>query len=84
MHCILIEDAPFLDILNTQVLKYLPSDKAKDAKNFMMSLQYWLGGSSDNIENFLLMLSKEYVPSLSEADFQVRPLMVQARCMSFG
>jgi len=54
-----------------KVLKYLPSDKAKDAKNFMMSLQYWLGGSSDNIENFLLMLSKEYVPSLSEADFQI-------------
>jgi len=29
-----------------QVLKYLPSDKAQDARNFMLSLQYWLGGNA--------------------------------------
>jgi magnesium chelatase subunit H len=57
-----------------KVLKYLPSDKAKDAKNFMQSLQYWLGGSSDNIANFLLMLSKEYVPALKEVEIEVRLL----------
>jgi hypothetical protein len=26
------------------VLKFLPSDKAADARTFMMSFQYWLGG----------------------------------------
>ena len=40
-----------------QVLKYLPGDKAKDAKSFMMSFQYWLGGSPENLEAFLLMLA---------------------------
>ncbi|NJO94114.1 MAG: DUF3479 domain-containing protein, partial [Hydrococcus sp. RM1_1_31] len=44
-----------------QVLKYLPIDKAQDARNFMLSFQYWLGGSSDNLENFLLMLADKYV-----------------------
>lgn len=35
-----------LKLLRTlpKVLKFLPSDKAKDARNFMMSFQYWLGG----------------------------------------
>jgi len=44
------------------VLKYLPSDKAQDARNFMLSLQYWLGGSSENLENFLLNIARAYVP----------------------
>ena len=43
------------------VLKYLPVEKAQDARNFMLSFQYWLGGSSDNLENFLLMLADRYV-----------------------
>jgi len=47
------------------VLKYLPSDKAQDARNFMLSLQYWLGGSSENLENFLLTIAKAYVPGAS-------------------
>ena len=51
-----------------KVLKYLPSDKAADARNFMNSLQYWLGGSSENLESFLLMISKAYVPELSSVD----------------
>ena len=36
-----------LKLLRTlpKVLKYLPGDKAADAKSFMMSFQYWLGGS---------------------------------------
>jgi magnesium chelatase subunit H len=35
-----------LKLLRTlpKVLKFLPSDKAADARNFMMSFQYWLGG----------------------------------------
>jgi magnesium chelatase subunit H len=55
-----------------QVLKYLPSDKAQDAKNFMMSLQYWLGGSSENLENFIYMLAKEYVPSVKDVKFTIQ------------
>lgn len=52
-----------LKLLRTlpKVLKYLPMDRAQDARNFMLSFQYWLGGSSDNLENFLLMLADKYV-----------------------
>ncbi|NJL90970.1 MAG: magnesium chelatase subunit H [Coleofasciculaceae cyanobacterium SM2_1_6] len=52
-----------LKLLQTlpKVLKYLPMDKAQDARNFMLSFQYWLGGSSDNLENFFLMLADKYV-----------------------
>ena len=52
-----------LKLLRTlpKVLKFLPSDKAKDARNFMMSFQYWLGGSPQNLESMLLMLAKEFV-----------------------
>jgi magnesium chelatase subunit H len=46
-----------------KVLKYLPSDKAQDARAFMLSFQYWLGGSPENIENFLLMIARQYVSS---------------------
>ncbi|MGF1522331.1 MAG: magnesium chelatase subunit H [Leptolyngbyaceae cyanobacterium] len=56
------EDA-MLKLLRTlpSVLKYLPVEKAQDARNFMLSFQYWLGGSSENLENFLLMLADRYV-----------------------
>ena len=56
------EDA-MLKLLRTlpKVLKYLPVEKAQDARNFMLSFQYWLGGNSDNLENFLLMLADKYV-----------------------
>ncbi|MEO0935403.1 MAG: DUF3479 domain-containing protein, partial [Cyanobacteria bacterium J06641_2] len=52
-----------LKLLRTlpSVLKYLPVEKAQDARNFMLSFQYWLGGSSENLENFLLMLADKYV-----------------------
>jgi len=52
-----------LKLLQTlpKVLKYMPIDKAQDARNFMLSFQYWLGGSSQNLENFLLMLADKYV-----------------------
>ena len=56
------EDA-MLKLLRTlpKVLKYLPSDKAQDARNFMLSFQYWLGGSPENLENFMLMLADRYM-----------------------
>ena len=52
-----------LKLLRTlpKVLKYLPSDKAKDARSFMMSFQYWLGGSPQNLESMLLMLAQDFI-----------------------
>jgi magnesium chelatase subunit H len=65
-----------LKLLNTlpKILKYLPMDKAQDARNFMLSFQYWLGGSSDNLENFLLMLTDKYcdVEALKSSTLQYR------------
>jgi magnesium chelatase subunit H len=57
-----------LKLLRTlpKVLKYMPMEKAQDARNFMLSFQYWLGGSSENLENFLLMLADRYVFADSE------------------
>ncbi|TAD75847.1 MAG: magnesium chelatase subunit H [Oscillatoriales cyanobacterium] len=56
------EDA-MLKLLRTlpNVLKFLPVEKAQDARSFMLSFQYWLGGSPENLENFLLMLADKYV-----------------------
>jgi magnesium chelatase subunit H len=61
-----------LKLLRTlpQVLKFLPMNKAQDARNFMLSFQYWLGGSPENLENFLLMLADKYVfKGLEKQDF---------------
>ena len=62
------EDA-MLKLLRTlpQILKFLPLEKAQDARNFMLSFQYWLGGSSENLENFLLMLADKYALGEIEA-----------------
>jgi magnesium chelatase subunit H len=64
-----------LKLLRTlpKVLKYLPTDKAQDARSFMLSFQYWLGGSTDNIENFILMIAERYVTALP-ATVQDRPI----------
>ncbi|KAL3678045.1 hypothetical protein R1sor_021001 [Riccia sorocarpa] len=53
-----------------KVLKYLPSDKAQDARNFIMSLQFWLGGSPENLENFLVMIANSYVPALKNTNLE--------------
>lgn len=64
-----------LKLLRTlpKVLKYLPVEKAQDARNFMLSFQYWLGGSPDNLENFLLMMTDKYIlkgaEKLDKADY---------------
>ena len=54
-----------LKLLNTlpSILKYLPIEKAQDARTFILSFQYWLGGTTENIKNLLLMLSEKYVIS---------------------
>ncbi|RMZ52027.1 hypothetical protein APUTEX25_001221 [Auxenochlorella protothecoides] len=53
-----------------KVLKYLPSDKARDARNFVNALQYWLTGNVDNLENLILSTSQAYVPALKGVDFE--------------
>ena len=59
-----------LKLLNTlpTVLKYLPVEKAQDARSFMLSFQYWLGGTPDNLRNFLLMLADKYVFAASAGE----------------
>ena len=39
-----------LKLLNTlpSILKYLPVEKAQDARTFILSFQYWLGGTTEN------------------------------------
>jgi len=56
-------EGSMLKLLRTlpKVLKYLPMDKAADARSFMMSFQYWLGGSPENLEAMLLMMANNYV-----------------------
>lgn len=41
-----------------KVLKFLPSDKAQDARMFVNSLQYWLGGNTENLENLFLSVAE--------------------------
>ncbi|KAF5828119.1 magnesium protoporphyrin chelatase [Dunaliella salina] len=53
-----------------KVLKFLPSDKAQDARNFVQSLQYWLGGNADNLENLLINTAQAYVPALKGANME--------------
>ncbi|CBI29840.3 unnamed protein product, partial [Vitis vinifera] len=53
-----------------KVLKYLPSDKAQDARLYILSLQFWLGGSPDNLMNFLKMISGSYVPALKRTKIE--------------
>jgi magnesium chelatase subunit H len=55
-----------LKLLRTlpKVLKFLPSDKAADARTFMMSFQYWLGGSPENLESLLIMVGQDYVEEI--------------------
>ena len=57
-----------LKLLRTlpKVLKFLPSDKAADARTFMMSFQYWLGGSPENLESLLVMVGQDYVAPIKE------------------
>jgi len=69
-----------LKLLRTlpKVLKFLPSNKAKDARSFMMSFQYWLGGSPDNLESMLLMLAKDFVKGAEVSDASIAEPVVIA------
>ena len=71
-----------LKLLNTlpTVLKYLPVEKAQDARSFMLSFQYWLGGTPDNLRNLLLMLADKYVFPRGDSD---RPALEVAEPVVF-
>ena len=51
------------------VLKFLPSQQARDGGMYIQSLQYWLGGNSENLENLVLSTAQAYVPALKGVDF---------------
>jgi len=51
------------------VLKFLPSQQARDGGNYIQSLQYWLGGNAENLENLVLSTAQSYVPALKGVDF---------------
>lgn len=44
---------------------------AQDARAFVQSLQYWLGGNAANLEGLLLNTAQRYVPALKGVDFAV-------------
>ncbi|GMH44205.1 hypothetical protein BSKO_12139 [Bryopsis sp. KO-2023] len=54
------------------ILKYLPSEKAQDVRMFVQALQYWLGGSTENLENLLLAVSQAYIPALEGAEMEIQ------------
>jgi magnesium chelatase subunit H len=58
-----------LKLLRTlpKVLKFLPSDKAADARTFMMSFQYWLGGSPENLQSLLVMVGQDYIQPIRDS-----------------
>ena len=66
-----------LKLLRTlpKVLKFLPSDKAADARTFMMSFQYWLGGSPENLQSLLTMVGQDYVAPI-KANMEGKEKMV--------
>ncbi|KAI7837358.1 hypothetical protein COHA_008797 [Chlorella ohadii] len=53
-----------------KVLKFLPSDKAQDARNYVNSLQYWLGGNDENLENLILNIAQQYSPPCKNMNFE--------------
>ena len=42
-----------------QILKFLPG-KAQDLRAYFLAMQYWLGGSDDNVEQMIRMLISRY------------------------
>ncbi len=42
-----------------KILKYIPG-KAQDMRAWFLSMQYWLGGSDDNLESMIRFLVSRY------------------------
>ena len=43
----------------------------QDARVFVQSLQYWLGGNAENLENMVLNVASAYTPALKGVDFTI-------------
>lgn len=43
----------------------------QDARVFVQSLQYWLGGNADNLENLVLNVASAYTPALKGLNFSI-------------
>ena len=75
-----------LKLLRTlpKVLKFLPSDKAKDARNFMMSFQYWLGGKGPHQRKYSSVIetwtSPFFMPEINIFHFQGRLRILRVCC----
>ena len=61
-----------------QVLKYLPMEKAQDARNFVQALQYWLGGNPQNLENLLLATAQVHPPCKKDREIFVSTALLGA------
>ncbi|WP_275068355.1 magnesium chelatase subunit H [Prosthecochloris marina] len=57
----------------SKLLKHIPG-KARDIHTFIVSHQFWLNGSEENMERFLCLLINRYVPSFSEQLPQKDPI----------
>mmetsp|Transcript_46824 Transcript_46824/g.104925 ORF Transcript_46824/g.104925 Transcript_46824/m.104925 type:complete len:1471 (-) Transcript_46824:11-4423(-) len=59
-----------------KVLKFLPGEQAADARTFVLSLQYWLGGTPENLEAMLTRLAGGYVPAVkSKGEIDIDRIM---------
>lgn len=45
-----------------QILKFIPG-KAQDLRAYFLTMQYWLGGSDDNVEQLIRFLVSRYAPN---------------------
>ena len=43
----------------------------QDARVFVQSLQYWLGGNSENLENMIVNIASAYTPALQGVNMAI-------------
>ncbi len=55
-----------------KILKLIPG-KAQDLRNWFLSMQYWLGGSDDNIEQMMRMLLTRYAVGQNWKPAKIKP-----------
>ncbi|PUB17428.1 magnesium chelatase subunit H [Yoonia sediminilitoris] len=55
-----------------KILRLIPG-KAQDLRNWFLSMQYWLGGSDDNIEQMIRMLLSRYALGQDWARVKAKP-----------
>jgi magnesium chelatase subunit H len=55
-----------------KILRLIPG-KSQDLRNWFLSMQYWLGGSDDNIEQMIRMLVSRYAVGQSWKPMKAKP-----------